>query len=82
MESQSKNKIIAEGVIKEIISGDKFKVELTKINGVDLQQKQIVLAHVSGKMRMHHIRILLGDTVDVELSEYDLTRGRILYRKK
>ena len=75
-------KIIAEGVIKEVISGDKFKVELTKINDVPLEQKQIILAHVSGKMRIHHIRILLGDTVDVELSEYDLTRGRILYRHK
>lgn len=76
------NKIIAEGIVKEVISGDKFKVELTKISNVELQNPQTVFAHVSGKMRIHHIRILLGDTVDVELSEYDLTRGRILYRKK
>ena len=79
---ESTGKIVAEGIIKEIISGDKLKVELTKINNIELQNKQTVLAHVSGKMRIHHIRILLGDTVDVELSEYDLTRGRILYRRK
>nr|WP_318024944.1 translation initiation factor IF-1 [Mycoplasmopsis bovirhinis] len=42
----------------------------------------IIKAHISGKMRVHHIRILPGDTVDVELSPYDLTQGRIVYRHK
>jgi translation initiation factor IF-1 len=52
-----------------------FRVELEN-------NKHIVLAHVSGKMRMHFIRILPGDKVTVELSPYDLTRGRITYRYK
>ena len=49
---------------------------------VELENKHVVLAHVSGKMRMHFIRILPGDKVTVELSPYDLTRGRITYRYK
>ena len=62
-----------EGKVLEIIPGGKFKVELAN--------KNIVEAHVSGKIRMNYIRILPGDTVCVELSPYDLTRGRITYRK-
>ncbi len=62
-----------EGKILETLPGGKFKVEL--------ENKHIVEAHVSGKIRMHYIRILPGDTVLVELSVYDLTRGRITYRK-
>ena len=49
---------------------------------VELENKHQVLAHISGKMRMHFIRILPGDKVKVELSPYDLTRGRITYRAK
>jgi translation initiation factor IF-1 len=49
---------------------------------VELENKHIVLAHISGKMRMHFIKILPGDKVTVELSPYDLTRGRIVYRYK
>ena len=49
---------------------------------VELDNKHLVLAHVSGKMRRHFIRILPGDKVLVELSPYDLTRGRIVYRYK
>ena len=49
---------------------------------VELENKHQVLAHISGKMRMHYIRILPGDKVLVELSPYDLTRGRIIYRYK
>jgi translation initiation factor IF-1 len=63
-----------EGIVKELLPNAMFKVELP--NG-----KQ-VLAHISGKMRMHYIRILAGDKVTVELSPYDLTRGRITYRAK
>ena len=62
-----------EGKVLEIIPGGKFKVQLE--NGY------IVEAHVSGKIRMNYIRILPGDTVMLELSPYDLTRGRITYRK-
>ena len=65
--------IEVEGKVLEIIPGGKFRVELE--NGHKIE------AHVSGKIRMHYIRILPGDTVTVELSPYDLTRGRITYRK-
>ena len=49
---------------------------------VELENKHVVLAHISGKMRMHFIKILPGDKVTVELSPYDLSRGRIVYRYK
>jgi translation initiation factor IF-1 len=49
---------------------------------VKLETGQMVLAHLSGKIRKHYIRVLLGDSVKVELSPYDLTRGRITYRNK
>ena len=62
-----------EGKVIEVLPGGKFKVEL--------ENKHIIEAHVSGKIRMNYIRILPGDTVLVELSIYDLTRGRITYRK-
>jgi translation initiation factor IF-1 len=69
-----KKGIRVEGTITECLKGAKFKVTL------DSGHK--VVAHVSGKMRMHFIRILPGDRVSVELTPYDLTRGRILYRFK
>lgn len=62
-----------EGKVLEVIPGGHFKVQLE--NG------HVVEAHVSGKIRMNFIRILPGDTVMLELSPYDLTRGRITYRK-
>ena len=67
-----------EGKVLEIIPGGKFKV-LTF--SYDDGKIHIVEAHVSGKIRMNYIRILPGDTVMLELSPYDLTRGRITYRK-
>ena len=66
--------IEVEGVVHEALPNAMFRVELA--NG------HKVLAHVSGKMRMHFIRILPGDKVTVELSPYDLTRGRITFRAK
>ena len=63
-----------EGTVMEPLPNAMFRVELP--NG------HKVLAHVSGKMRMHYIKILKGDKVVVELSPYDLTRGRIIYRVK
>ena len=66
--------IEVEGEIVEALPNAMFRVKLE--NG------HIVLAHVSGKMRMHFIRILAGDKVKIELSPYDLSRGRITYRYK
>ncbi len=64
--------IKVDGKIIEALSNAMFRVQLE--NG------HIVTAHISGKMRMHYIRLLPGDKVAVELSPYDLTRGRITYR--
>ena len=66
--------ISVEGIIIEALPNASFRVEL--------ENKHVVLAHVSGKMRMNFIRILPGDRVTVELSPYDLNRGRITYRFK
>jgi translation initiation factor IF-1 len=68
------NAIELEGTVIEPLPNAMFHVELE--NG------HVVLAHISGKMRMHYIRILPGDKVTVELSPYDLSRGRITYRYK
>ncbi|MGL4947939.1 MAG: translation initiation factor IF-1 [Mycoplasma sp.] len=68
----SQDKINVKGVIKDIIQGGKFNVTLE--NGLE------IIALVSGKMRVNKISILPGDTVEVELSPYDLTKGRITYR--
>ena len=67
-------KIEVEGIIVEALPSTQFTVEL--------DNKHRVLAYLSGKMRKHYIRILLGDRVKVEMSAYDLTRGRITYRFK
>lgn len=64
--------IEVEGTITEALPNTQFRV--------DLENGHEVLAHISGKMRMHYIRILPGDRVKVELSPYDLSRGRITYR--
>ncbi len=66
--------IQVEGTVVESLPNAMFRVELE--NGY------VVLAHISGKMRMHFIKILAGDKVSVELSPYDLSRGRIVYRYK
>ena len=63
-----------EGVVKELLPNTMFKVELS--NG------HCVLAHISGKMRLNFIRILPGDAVTLEMSPYDLTKGRIVFRQK
>ncbi len=74
-ESQAKEeKIEVEGTIVEALPNTMFRVQLD--NGHD------VLAYLSGRMRKYYIRVLLGDRVVVELSPYDLTRGRITYRHK
>ncbi|MBX3730387.1 MAG: translation initiation factor IF-1 [Candidatus Sumerlaeia bacterium] len=67
--------IEVSGTVVETLPNAMFRVELD-------QSGMTVLTHISGKMRMHYIRILPGDKVTVELSPYDLTRGRITYRNK
>ena len=68
------DKIEVEGRVVEPLPNAMFRVEI--------EGGHKVLAHISGKMRMHYIKILPGDKVRVELSPYDLTRGRITYREK
>jgi len=70
----AKEVIKVDGLVKEILPNTMFKVELE--NG------HIVLAHISGKMRLNFIKILPGDTVTMEMSPYDLSKGRITFRKK
>ena len=70
---KSKEVIELEGTIVEALPAAQFKVKLE--NGHE------IMAHVAGKMRKHYIRIVPGDTVTVELTPYDLTKGRITYRK-
>ncbi len=65
-----------EGVVVQSLPNAMFRVEVKM--GDD---KHLILAHISGKMRKHYIRILPGDTVQVQVSPYDLTRGRITYRR-
>ena len=72
--AEKEEAIQIEGTVTEALPNTQFRVELE--NG------HKVLAHISGKMRMHYIRILPGDRVVVELSPYDLSRGRITYRYK
>jgi len=74
MKSKKDDVIRVEGVVKETLPNAMFKVEI--------EGGHTVLGHVSGKMRMHFIRILPGDKVAIELSPYDLSRGRIVLRHK
>jgi translation initiation factor IF-1 len=66
--------IEVEGVVKESLPNTMFRVEI--------KSGHVILAHLSGKMRKHYIRILTGDKVTVELTPYDLTKGRITYRAR
>ena len=72
--AKEEDKIKADGVVVEALPGTQFRVRLE--NGHE------VLAYLSGKMRKHYIRILLGDRVSLEMSPYDLTRGRITFRQR
>ncbi len=74
MKTKKDDVIRVEGVVKETLPNAMFRVEI--------EGGHTILGHVSGKMRMHFIRILPGDKVAVELSPYDLTRGRIVLRHK
>ena len=71
----SKQDVIeVEGIVLESLPNAMFKVEL--------ENKHVILAHVSGKLRMNYIRIVPGDKVKIEMSPYDLTKGRITWRAK
>ncbi|AWX70277.1 translation initiation factor IF-1 [Mycoplasmopsis anatis] len=70
----AKDAIKMTGVVKTVYSTDSYEVELE--NGMTMK------VYISGKMRVNHIRILPGDKVDVDISPYDLTQGRIVYRHK
>jgi translation initiation factor IF-1 len=72
--SSKEEAITADGVVKEVLPGTMFRVELPG--------GKVVLAHISGKMRKHFIRIVPGDRVTLELSPYDLTKARITFREK
>lgn len=69
-----KQVIEVEGTVTETLPNAMFRVEI--------EGGHVILAHISGKMRMHYIRILPGDKVTVEMTPYDLTKGRITYRHK
>lgn len=68
----SKNFFVSQGKVEEMLPNASFKVRLENGN--------LILAYLSGKMRLHRIRITVGDEVKVEMSPYDLTKGRIVYR--
>ncbi len=71
---QSKETTTQEGVVIETLPGATFKVRL--------DEDKEIWAHLSGRMRLHHIRVLIGDRVRIEISPYDKTKGRIVYRSK
>lgn len=70
--SNSKDFIEVRGKVEELLPGAQFRVAL--------DSGQFIVAHLSGKLRMHRIRVLPGDEVNVEMSPYDLTKGRVIYR--
>lgn len=72
---KDKEKIIKEGVVVETLPAAVFRV---KLDGGD----EVILAHLSGKMRLYRIKVLIGDRVKLEMSPYDMTKGRIFYRGK
>ena len=78
MAKKKSDVIEVEATVLETLPNAMFKVAISGVDGNDV----VILAHVSGKIRMHYIRILPGDKVTVEISPYDLTRGRITFRHK
>lgn len=67
-----------QGIVKECLPGSKFSVMLTD----EVYQGKIILGHLSGKMRMHFIKIIPGDMVEIEITPYDINQGRIVFRDK
>jgi translation initiation factor IF-1 len=75
--SQKEQVLSVDGTVLEALPNAMFKVKLTSE-----YDDRVLLGHISGKIRQHNIKILPGDTVTIELNPYDLTRGRITYRRK
>jgi len=76
---QMKKKIEAEGVVEECLPNAMFKIMLD-LDGENGEEKHEILGHLSGKMRIHYVKIMRGDRVKVEISPYDPTKARIVYR--
>ncbi len=72
MEQAGKEFIEARGTVEELLPAAKFRIRL--------ENAQLIIGHLSGKMRMHKIRLLPGDSVKIEMSPYDLSKGRVVYR--
>lgn len=73
--------LVLEGIVTETVKGG-FRVQIVDENGPATTNKPIILAHLAGKLRKNYIKIVVGDRVKVEVSPYDLTRGRITFRLK
>ena len=71
-----------EGKVVEVLPNTLFRVEIIRCEELPQLIGRVILCHISGKMRMHYIRILPGDKVRLEMSPYDLTKGRITFRYK
>ncbi|OGD82896.1 translation initiation factor IF-1 [Candidatus Curtissbacteria bacterium RIFCSPLOWO2_01_FULL_39_62] len=74
--------IEAEGEVTEALPNTMFRVKISAGQLPNVEEDRIVLCHLSGKMRIHYVRILPGDKVKIELTPYDLERGRITYRNR
>lgn len=74
--------IEAEGEVTEALPNTMFRVKISGGQLPNIEDERIVLCHLSGKMRIHYVRILPGDKVKIELTPYDLERGRITYRSR
>lgn len=78
-----KDVIEVEGKIKEVLPSTLFRVEIDRSDGLPELMGRVILCHISGKMRMHYIKLLEGDRVKIEMSpKYDLDKGRITFRLK
>ncbi len=76
-----KDTIKVQGRVIEVLPNTMFRVEIERSEGLPELVGRVILAHISGKMRMHYIRLLAGDRVDLEMSpKYDLDKGRITFR--
>lgn len=73
--------LVLEGIVIEAVKGA-FRVQIVDENAAATTNKPVILAHLAGKLRKNYIKIVVGDRVKVEVSPYDLTRGRITYRMK
>jgi translation initiation factor IF-1 len=80
---QNKDVIEVEGKVLEVLPNTLFRVQIEKSDNLPELQDRVILCHISGKMRMHYIRLLEGDRVRIEMSpKYDLDKGRITFRIK